>query len=127
MKALSSNVQGSFCFDNDSIYNAKITSSQKYLSLLVEGDYNFDSQQADLSLFGKYNNQEMGKVKILFVPLSWIFKFVFKPENTIDLYKNKLKEVPPIVAEPQEQSAFRVKMNGNLNKNDVKVELKSII
>ncbi len=127
MKALSSNLNGSFCFDNDSIYNAKITSSQKYLSLLVEGDYNFDSQQADLSLFGKYNNQEMGKVKILFVPLSWIFKFVFKPENTIDLYKNKLKEVPPIVAEPQEQSAFRVKINGNLNKNDVKVELKSII
>ena len=127
MKALSSNLEGSFCFDNDSIYNTKITSSQKYLSLLVEGDYNFESQEADLRLFGKYNNNEMGRVKILFIPLPWIFKFVFKPENTLNQYKNKLKEVPPIVAKPNEQSAFRVKLDGNLNKNDVKVELKSII
>lgn len=127
MKALSSNVQGSFCFDNDSIYNAKITSSQKYLSLLVEGDYIFESQKANLRLFGKYNNREMSRVKILFIPLPWIFKFVFKPENTLTQYKNKLKEVPPIVAAPNEQSAFRVKMLGNLNKNDIKVELKSII
>ena len=127
MKALSSNLEGSFCFDNESIYNAKITSSQKYLSLLVEGEYNFDFQKANLRLFGKYNNREMGKVKILFIPLPWIFKFVFKPENTMNQYRNKLKEVPPIVAKPNEKSAFRVKMNGNLNKNDVKVELKSII
>ena len=127
MKALSSNLEGSFCFDNDSIYNAKITSSQKYLSLLVEGNYNFDSQKADLRLLGKYNNREMGRVKILFIPLPWIFKFVFKPENTLSQYKNKLKEVPPIEGAPNEQSAFRVKMGGNLNKNDVKVELKSII
>lgn len=127
MKALSSNLEGSFCFNNDSIYNAKITSSQKYLSLLVEGNYNFDSQKADLRLLGKYNNREMGRVKILFIPLPWIFKFVFKPENTLSQYKNKLKEVPPIEGAPNEQSAFRVKMGGNLNKNDVKVELKSII
>ena len=69
----------------------------------------------------------MGRVKILFIPLPWIFKFVFKHENTLSQYKNKLKEVPPIEGAPNEQSAFRVKMGGNLNKNDVKVELKSII
>lgn len=126
MKALSSNLNGSFCFDNNSIYNAKVTSSQKYLSLLVEGDYNLDTQQADLSLFGKYNNSEISRVKILFIPLSWVMKFVFKPENTLDKYKEKLKEVPSISAKAGEQSAFRVKMNGNLNNNDVKVELKSI-
>ena len=127
MKALSSNLNGSFCFDNNSIYNAKITSSQKYLSMFIEGDYNFDTQYADLNLFGKYNNSAISRVKILFVPLSWIMKFLFKQENTMHLYENKLKEVPPIMAKPDEQSAFRVKMDGNLNKNDVKVELKSII
>jgi hypothetical protein len=127
MKALSSDLDGSFCFNDDEIYNAKITSTQKFLSMLIEGKYNIEHQNADLNLYGKYNNQEISRVKILFIPLSYIVKFVFKEEKSKQKYQTKLNEIPKITATQNETSYFRVKMQGNLNKNDIKVELKSII
>ncbi|MBQ9245329.1 hypothetical protein IJ182_03570 [bacterium] len=126
MKALSSDVEGSFYLNDDLIKDAKITSSQKYLSLLIEGDYDTYKQYADFSILGKYNNSKITKIKILFVPLSLIVKVILRPEKTMEKYKLKLKEVPEIEAESDEISAFRVKINGNINNNDVKVEMKSI-
>ncbi len=126
MKALSSDLDGKFYFDNECIKDVKLTSSQKYLSLLIEGDYNLNSQCGSLNLWGKYNNNQITKIKILFVPLSWIVRLIFRPEDTKSIYKDKLEEVPQIEALPGEESAFRVKINGNLNNNDIKVELKSI-
>ncbi|MCD7780345.1 MAG: hypothetical protein LUH05_06715, partial [Candidatus Gastranaerophilales bacterium] len=126
MKALSSDIDGEFYFDDESIKDVKITSSQKYLSLLIEGDYNLSSKYGNLDLWGKYNNNQITKIKILFVPLSWIVKLVFRPETSKSIYKDKLEEVPNIEAGEGEESAFRVKINGNLNNNDIKVELKSI-
>ena len=127
MKALSSDLKGSFYLVDEQIKNVKITSAQKYLSLLIEGDYDIEKQHADLQVLGKYNKDKITKVKILFVPLSWIVKVVFRPEKTKDFYTAKLKEVPDIEAEEAEDiSTFRVKLNGNINTNDVKVEMKSI-
>ena len=127
MKALSSDIEGNFAIDNYDLKNVKITSSQKYLSMLIEGDYNLKKENGELNLLGKYNKEEVRRVKILFVPLGWILKFAFKPENTYEIYKDKLKEVPKINADKEEESAFRVKVKGDLNKRDIYVELKSII
>jgi len=126
MKALSSDINGNFYFDNTNIKNVEITSSQKYLAMLIEGDYNMDSQSGNLNVLGKYNNKQISRVKIFFVPLSLLVRFVFRPEESMHIYKDKLKCVPDIQALPEEESSFRVKINGNLNKNDLKVELKSI-
>lgn len=127
MKALSSNISGKFIVDNEMFKDVQIKSQQKYLSLFVEGDYNMSSQYADVNLFGKYNNSQISRVKILFVPLSWLVKIVFRPEKSMNKYKEKLNNVPKIEADKKEQKAFRVKVQGDLNNNDVKVELKSII
>lgn len=128
MEALSSDIDGCFRIDNGQIDDLNITSSQKYLSLLVVGNYNIDSQETNLQLFGKYNNKEISKIKIFHLPLSFIVKIIFHPEKTMEKYKEILKKVPEVKAEnKKDESAFRVKMNGNINKNDVKVEMKSII
>ena len=112
--------------DNHDLKNVKITSSQKYLSLLIEGNYNIVKENGALELLGKYNKEQVRRVKILFVPLSWILRFTFKPENTYEIYKKKLAEVPKIEANKEEECAFRVNVKGDLNKKDLFVELKNI-
>ncbi len=128
MKALASDINGSFDSYNGKIKNAHITSSQKYLSLLIKGDYDTEYQNADIHLFGKYNNKKISKIKIFHVPLSFVIKILFRPEKTKDKYKNELKSVPNIEKNQEEDiSAFRVKLKGNINKNDLNVEMKSIL
>ena len=113
--------------DNYDMKDLKLTSQQKYLSLLIEGDYDIKDQDANLKLWGKYNKSAEKGIRILFVPLSWIVKIVFRPEKTMDVYKDKIEEVPSVISKPEDEQAFRVKMKGNLNNNNVKVELKRII
>lgn len=125
-KALASDLDGSFVVDNYQMKDICLTSKQKYLSLFLEGDYNIDSNEANLELWGKYNKTMQKKVKILFIPLSWITKILFRDEDTKSLYQNKINQVPDIVANPDEVQAFRVKVNGNINDNNLKVQLKSI-
>ncbi len=127
MKALSSNLKGHFSLDNQKIENAKISSSQKYFALLIEGNYDIDNEQANLNIFGKYNQDKISRVKILFVPLSFILKVILRTENPTNEYQTKLSEVPPVeINENEKESAFRVKIDGNINNNDVKVEMKRI-
>ena len=126
-KALSSNIKGSFDLDNYCVSNIYLTSSQKYLSLLIEGNYNIENQNADLRLWGKYNKKAPKGVKVLFIPLSWIINIILKSEETMDLYSDKLKQVPSIVSEKEDEQPFRVKINGKMNDSkNLKVELKSI-
>ena len=125
-KALASDINGSFDMDDWELNDIKLFSKQKYLSFFIEGSYDIENEYADLKLWGKYNKTARNKVKILFVPLSLIMNIVFKEEKTMHLYNCKIKEIPPITAQESETEFFRVKMKGNLNKNDIKVELKSI-
>ena len=127
VKALASDLEGSFDLTNEAISNILITSKQKYLSLLIEGDYNLENNYADLNMYGKYNKTEERKIKILFVPLSWIVKIIFKPEHTFEQYKHKLKKVPSIKADEDDEHAFRVKVNGDLNSDNFHVEMRRII
>lgn len=126
-KAFASDIKGSFDVDNYNMKNINITSKQKYLSLFIEGGYDIQYQYADLRLWGKYNKAAQKGVRVLFVPLSWVVKILFKPEHTKELYKNKIDIVPDVVANPDDVQAFRVKVKGNINNNNVSVELKSVI
>ena len=125
-KSLASDIQGSFEMNDLTLKNVELYSKQKYLSLFVEGEYDIEKENANLRLWGKYNKTARNKVKIFFVPLSIIMNLLFRDEPTKDLYKSKISKIPPVTANKNEVEYFRVKIKGNLNNNDVKVELKSL-
>lgn len=125
-KAFESDIKGSFVMDNSLLRDIKLTSRQKYLSMLITGEYEIKRQHAKMHLFGKYNEEAPKGVKILFVPLNFILKVVFRPENSMDIYRNELRQIPAIEAEQENEKYFRVKLNGNLNKDKVDVEIKGI-
>ena len=125
-KALSSDIEGNFDINNYKLENVCITSKQKYMSMLIEGEYNIEDEYADLNLWGKYNKNAQKGVRILFIPLSWIVNIIFRPEQTKHLYLDKLDKIPEIQAREEEEKYFRVKLNGDLNKNNVNVELRTI-
>lgn len=123
----SANIKGSFYMDNYLLKNIILTSQQKYLSFLLEGNFDLKNDIADLKMFGKYNADAQKGIKVLFVPIKFIVKFLFKPENTYKNYAQKLDKVPSIEANKEETKYFRVKFSGNLKENKTKIETKSII
>ncbi len=125
-KAFESDIKGSFYMDNSTLKDIHLTSRQKYLSLFITGEYEIRRQHAKMRLFGKYNKEAPKGVKILFVPLNLILKVVFRPENSMNIYSNELKQIPPIETEKANEKYFRVKLEGNLNKENVDVEIKGI-
>lgn len=125
-KALESDIKGSFVMDNTLLKDIKLTSRQKYLSMLITGEYEMKRQHAMMHLFGKYNKEAPKGIKIFFVPLNFILKVVFRPENSMNIYRNELKQIPPIETEKANEKYFRVKLEGNLNKENVDVEIKGI-
>ncbi len=124
--ALASDINGSFSLFDFDMQDICLTSQQKYLSLYIEGDYNIEQQEANLQLFGKYNKIAPKGIKVLFIPLDWILKFAFRPEESKDVYQQKLDKIPSINAKKDEEQNFRVKVDGNINENDISVELKAI-
>lgn len=122
-----SNLRGSFLLNNEQIYNAKIFSQSDYLSLFIEGDYNIDSEQADICIWGRHNKTEEKKIRIFKIPLTFIYRLVFRVERTKDQYKDKLAQIPAIKVKPLDvESIFRVSVCGNLNKGNVKIILKDL-
>lgn len=126
-KAFTSDIKGSFDLDGSNMKNINLTSEQKYLSFLIEGDYDIKSQNTDFDLWGKYNIPSGQKIRILHIPISWIIKFLLRPEYTYTLYKHKFDKVPPVQALEKDIRTFRVKVNGNINSSEnLNVEMKSI-
>ena len=112
--------------NNSQIDCVKIFSQSDYLSMFIEGSYNIDQQIGNLCIWGRHNRVAERKIKIFKIPLSWIYKFLFKVERTKILYKEKINQIPPINAKPHEESLFRVRVNGNLNSNDIDVQMKDL-
>lgn len=122
-----SNLRGSFLVDNSKVHNVKIYSQSDYLSLFIEGDYNIDTEHADFYIWGRHNKTEEKKIRIFKIPLSLIYRVVFRIEKTKDMYKAKLAQIPPIKIKPMDiESIFKVTVCGNLNEGNVKVQLKDI-
>lgn len=126
-KALQSDIQGTFDFDNSHVKNINLTSQQKFLSIYIDGDYKIHENDADLHIYGKYDKLAPKGIKIVFVPLNWILKAVFRQEKTMDLYKEKLDKIPSIDAKPENEKFFRVNIKGDLKRKDkLNIELKGI-
>lgn len=125
-KRLSSDLKGSFNLHNYDLKNINITSQQSFMSLYINGEYNILSQNANLNIFGKYDMDAPKGIRILFVPLNWILKIAFRPEDTREIYKPQLEKIPPVQTKKDRLQYFRVNVDGNLNTDDLKVILKRI-
>lgn len=121
-----SDLRGSFILNNDDVDCVRIFSQSEYLSMFIEGNYNIEKQIGNLCIWGRHNKVAERKIKIFKIPLSWIYKLVFKVERTKNLYQDKIKFIPPINAKPHEEALFRIRVNGNLNSNDIKVQMKDL-
>lgn len=122
-----SNLRGSFVVDNNDIKDVKIFSQSDYLSLFIEGDYHIDSELAHLCIWGRHNKTAEKKIRIFKIPLSFLYKLIFRVEHSKDLYQNKLDLIPPIKIKPKDiESVFRVYVSGNLNTENLKVILKDL-
>ena len=94
--------------------------------MLFEGQYDIREENADLMIFGKYNSDSQKKVKILFMPLSFVVKLIFRPENSFENYKEKFEKVPDISKKPGDTSLFRIKIKGSAKEDNMNVEMKRI-
>ncbi len=121
-----SNLRGSFILDDSCVHDVKIFSQSDNISMFVEGNYDIDSQKGDISLWGRRNKVSERKIRIFKIPLSLIHKVLFRVERTKEVYNDKIKLIPPIKGTEAETGLFRVLVNGNLNTNDIKIELKDI-
>ena len=126
-EAFTSDLKGSFDLNNSCLENILVTSQQKYLAFAISGDYNIDSQHADLMVFGKFNRDKQKGIKVYHIPLSIITRLILRPEKSQHSYTEELKNVPQIEGDKNDIRTFRVKLHGNLNNTDsLKVELKRI-
>ena len=84
-------------------------------------------QDAEMNIYGKYDQEAPKGIRILFVPLNWILKLVLRPEESMEIYQKELAKIPPIETKQGSCRYFRVKIKGNLNNtDDIQVILKRI-
>ena len=123
-----SNLYGTFNIDNETVNDVKIFSKSDYLSMFIEGDYDIDNEYGNLNLWGRRNKTEAKKIRIFKIPFNLIYRIVFRPERTKDLYRDKIKLIPDIkTAIADDISIFRIFVSGNLNSSDkLKVEMKDL-
>ena len=127
MQALKSNLYGGFNLKNEKVQDIELYSKHKYLSVYATGDYNINTQNSNINLLGRYNKKAQKGIRVLFVPLSWITKFIFRNSDEKNLYYEKIKKIPPVEANDSEQEIFSVKINGNLNNaSKLNVDLRSL-
>ncbi len=126
-EALNSDLKGSFKFNNYKLEDVGITSQQKAFSFLVEGDYDIKEQYADLNLYGKYDKEASKGVKIVSIPLNWILNFLFRNNEMKSAYQEKINKIPSIDNSKKEyEKYFKVNIQGNLNTDQIKVDIKGI-
>ena len=95
--------------------------------MFIEGDYDVDSEHADFCIWGRHNKTEEKKIRIFKIPLTLIYRVIFRVEKTKGAYKAKLAQIPPIKIKPMDiESIFKVSICGNLNEGNVKVQLKDL-
>ena len=127
VEKLNSDIKGSFRLHNYDLENINITSHQKFMSLYINGNYNMLLQDAEMNIYGKYDQEAPKGIRILFVPLNWILKLVLRPEESMEIYQKELAKIPPIETKQGSCRYFRVKIKGNLNNtDDIQVILKRI-
>lgn len=126
-EVLASNIYGSFILNNSDVDRIKIFSQSDYFSVFIEGHYNINSQYSNLCIWGRHNKTEEKKIRIFKIPLSFLYRIIFKSENSKHQYMDKVSKIPPIKLKAGDvESLFRVFITGNLNSDNLKVILKDI-
>lgn len=120
-----SNIKGYFNITNSDIENINIIMSNDSVSFFIEGNYNIKSQYSKLDIWGKYDRGIESKITIFHIPLSFIFKFVFKINEVKNKYIEKILKIPSIKTE--NERIFNVQLEGNLNNpKSLKLKFKSV-
>ena len=119
-------IKGSFDVHNTELKNINITTWHELSAIYLKGNYEMEKQYADLQLFWHYSKEAPKGIRILGIPLKLILRVVFKPEHSKDIYKSELSKIPEICADENNSVYYRVKLNGNINNNNVKLILKEI-
>lgn len=125
-QAMISDIKGSFDIYNYDIKNIEIFNKSSFLSLYAQGNYNIKSECACLNLWGRYNKKALDGIKVFFIPLSWVVKFVFKNEYTKDCYKKEIEKIPSISPNSKEEIIL-VNIEGNINSfKNLQITLRNI-
>ncbi len=121
-----SDLNGSFILDDSCVHNVKIFSQSDYLSLFLSGHYDISSQIGDIAIWGKHDKVAERKIKIFKIPLSIIYKLVFRKEHSKELNNDMIKQIPSIKADMAQTGLFRVRVKGNLNADKLDIDFKDI-
>ena len=123
-----SNLYGGVSIENNIVKSAKVFSKSDYLSMFIEGKYNIDNERGNLYIWGRHNKTAVKKIRILKIPINWVYRFVFKPEHSFIQHQDKINQIPEVKAGKNDEiSTFRVHVSGELNSdNKIKVELKDL-
>lgn len=120
-------IDGTFSFDNEHVKNTKIFFTSDVVSMFIEGDYNINSQLANLTVWGRHNKTVEKKIRILKLPFTFLYRIIFKPEHTKDLHTDKIKNIPPVKLKMgDEESFFRVMLEGNINSDNFRVNMNDL-
>ena len=113
---------------NDCVKDAKIYSQSDYLSLFINGDYNIDTGNTCLCIWGRHNKTAERKIKIFKIPLSFLYKIFFRIERSKNANIETIKQIPPIkIGKSEIESLFRVIVDGDLrSKENLKIEMKDL-
>ena len=82
--------------------------------------------KAQEKTFEEYFEVAEKKIKIFRIPLSMLYRLIFRSEHTKDIYQDKIKMIPEIKAKPSEMSIFKVNIDGDLNSNNLNVKMKNL-
>ena len=109
------NIRGFFNFNGPQIQNVNIIVQNNLISFFVEGEYNALTQYSRLNLWGRYDSELEKNVSILHIPLSFIYKFIFKVREQKDIYFEKLLKIPALKNSKDKSKTFNVYVDGNIN------------
>lgn len=98
------------------------------INSLTQDSYDIRGQEAYVNIYGKYDRQVPEGVKILFLPLNWIINFALRNDEAKAFYQKKLNKIPSIecLDKDKNERYFKVNVKGNLNTEQIKVDIKAL-
>lgn len=110
-----SNIKGFFNFYGPDIEDINIIVQNDLISFYIEGCYNIKTQFARLNLWGKYDREFEKNISIFHIPLSFVYKIIFKVKEQKDKYLEKLLKIPSLKNSKDMSKTFNVGLEGNIN------------
>ncbi len=109
------NIKGFFNFIGPQIKDVNIIVEHELFSFFIEGNYNIKTQYSCLNLWGRYDRQLEKNITIFHIPMSFVYKFVFKITDAKEKYFEKLLKIPLLKNTKDKTKTFSIKAEGNIN------------